>query len=209
MRIARLLGPLLLLAACGGDEQPRLPSCVVDFPCGSRVHQCVDSTSYRQAITHDCHFTCGAQACSGATCDPVGPVLTCPEGTVCNNGLVRPDSDQPCVVPTPDAAVIDAFAGAIVLAQEGQACTLFETDDPRLICSPPLTCASTYILKSVSDAGDQRVYMCRQPCTRPDECARPGDTCCLAQLHPPPFSGGPFHACVPAALCLSSSDGGS
>jgi hypothetical protein len=84
------------------------PTCLVDFPCstGGPDHVCVSDTSYRRTVTHDCTFHCGNVPCSGATCDPDGPVIDCAPGTAC---VQRPipsnlDAGPPCLPPeAPDA----------------------------------------------------------------------------------------------------------
>ena len=105
-----------------------------------------------------------------------------------------------------DGATGAPDAGSVLVAQEGHACSIDPTDDPRLVCSVPqqLVCISTYTVQSASsDGGDRPVFLCRFPCTGQDQCQQPGDVCC------PGLRGGgaATHACVPAASCQGA-DGG-
>ena len=67
--------------ADGGDKPERI--CAADSPCFGYPYVCMSSTTYAVGVDHDCHFTCGPGACMGGTCDPTGPVLSCPAGTQC------------------------------------------------------------------------------------------------------------------------------
>ena len=99
MIVATVVLSLALTAAC--DQGPDLdaeggnaitnsvdpygnPTCAVDFPC--RLHEdrhCVGPATYRMTETRPCEDYCNGEVCSGAACEAVGPVLSCPVGQVC------------------------------------------------------------------------------------------------------------------------------
>jgi hypothetical protein len=185
-------------------------SCVADFPCGTRAHLCTGATTYRQAVTQDCHVRCGPGPCSGMSCEPTGPEMSCPAGMVCKNPWLSSGTFQPaCGVPEPDAAVVDAYSGAIESVQEGQACSYLTSDNPRRVCSAPLACVATHrmVERDGPDSGTERVFLCRQLCKVPTDCPGAGDLCCYASSDDPAYwDKGPLKACVPAALCQFRGD---
>jgi hypothetical protein len=65
------------------DPESNIPTCYADFPCFGRQAMCVGTTHYQELISHDCHYSCGPELCSGGSCDPVGNVLPCGPGLVC------------------------------------------------------------------------------------------------------------------------------
>jgi hypothetical protein len=101
--------------------------CFVDFPCfpGQRF-ACTGVATYQAVVTHDCSFRC-TQPCSGGSCDPTGPTLSCPADTRCVDA--RPSAMD--VRPTPCEAVdagVDASADASAcpLPESAAACVADE-----------------------------------------------------------------------------------
>ncbi len=85
-----------LLEAGLFDSRPKDtggPTCMVDFPCFDRKTSCSGKTKYYKVQTFPCGKYCGDAKCSGASCDPVGPALECPPGTVCEDK----GKENPCV----------------------------------------------------------------------------------------------------------------
>ncbi len=88
------------------NDHPGPPICAVDFPCPTGLTMwCVDDTHYQPVATHDCHYICGPGPCTGGTCDPEGPMQSCPFMQTC---VQSPGHDH-CL--GPDAATEDCGIG--------------------------------------------------------------------------------------------------
>ncbi len=75
---------LTLYFVVAGCSKSNSEFCLVDFPCKEdQTASCLSETTYRTLQTFDCHHSCGPGSCGGATCEEVGPVLSCPTGQVC------------------------------------------------------------------------------------------------------------------------------
>lgn len=68
-------------------------TCAVDFPCFGRKTRCNGATKYYKVQTFPCEKYCGDAKCTGGSCDPVGPEMECPPGTVCEDK----GKENPCV----------------------------------------------------------------------------------------------------------------
>lgn len=84
-------------------------SCNADFPCGGRRFACLGAAQWQRVVTRDCSFVCGCVPCSGASCEPDGPVESCATGTTCTvpslgSGALDTRA-TPCEVPVPDEGV--------------------------------------------------------------------------------------------------------
>jgi len=84
-------------------------TCNADFPCGGRRFVCLSETWWRRVSTRDCSFRCGCVPCTGQSCEPEGPQLICPEGTVCTRAELRggmiDTRPTPCAPPVPEEDV--------------------------------------------------------------------------------------------------------
>lgn len=164
--------------------------CFADFPCGTRVFDCVSEQRYVRLISHDCSFSCGARPCSGGTCDPTGPSVACAADRVCVPSPLFsrvPDTrSDPCELPdagAPDGAV-DAPDAAVDAPVEAD----IPDDAVRLDAGP------------LADAGvpDAVVPRCVPGASAPCACTdgRAGAQTCGAS--------GTYGACV----CSGATDGG-
>jgi formylglycine-generating enzyme required for sulfatase activity len=110
----RLLLSLLLATlhtGCSSDAG-RPSGCQVDYPCFNRTMTCYSKTTYRKLKTFSCEHTCDPP-CGGASCEPVGPILSCPKGQVC----VSTGSTHDDVCHTPETTGDPSRIGAWVTVQ--------------------------------------------------------------------------------------------
>jgi len=87
-----------------GDGCDVQGTCNADFPCGNRRLYCRGETEWGRLRTYDCHFRCGCAPCTGMSCEPDGPTMTCPSGTVCRvspsvNPPMPDTRETPCEAP--------------------------------------------------------------------------------------------------------------